>query len=161
MSAPLIAPIPGVGGTVLIEADVLTRIQSYRQLGLADPEAGGVLIGYRRGPHLHAVFATEPFPQDQRTRYSFNRSTAGHSETVERHWQEMDGFCDYLGEWHTHPEALPAPSGKDNREWKKLLIGRSSPLLFIIVGTRSLWLGTGSGREIQPLPLETVEPYFS
>lgn len=63
----------------------------------------------------------------------------------------------YLGEWHTHPEASPNPSVFDILGWKRLLkVTRFDGicLYFVIVGTEQLkvWEGNKHSLEIRLLP---------
>ena len=56
---------------------------------------------------------------------------------------------DYLGEWHTHPESHPQPSHLDMREWLNICGRRRAPMIFIIQGTISCWVGLGIGRAVK------------
>lgn len=112
-------------------------------------EAGGVLMGFRRAHHLHVVDLTEPFPTDRSTRTSFRRERTGHAEVVQRRWFGSARTCDYLGEWHTHPEDYPTPSAKDRREWRALVLRSPRSLVFLIAGIRGFWLGVGNGASIE------------
>ncbi|WP_198021897.1 Mov34/MPN/PAD-1 family protein [Algiphilus aromaticivorans] len=142
MPGPLVLPRPGEGEAwILIEDSVVTLIASYRQRLLGDSEAGGVLLGYRRHKHLHVVHATTPDQEDARARFSFDRLDESHARIASKHWALTDRRCDYLGEWHTHPERSPTPSGIDRREWRKIYEHRSQPLLFWIEGTECRWIG--------------------
>lgn len=55
-------------------------------------------------------------------------------------WRASRGTVRYLGEWHTHPEDYPIPSGLDRSEWRRLAAGRRDkrPQLSIIVGRHGL-----------------------
>ncbi len=59
---------------------------------------------------------------------------------ADRMWRDSGGTVRYLGEWHTHPEAHPAPSGTDRREWLALAARRADgrPCLTVIVGLQAL-----------------------
>ena len=48
----------------------------------------------------------------------------------------------YVGEWHTHPQDYPLPSGLDQTEWSKLSRTRADgrPMLEIIVGRKGLYV---------------------
>ena len=48
----------------------------------------------------------------------------------------------YLGEWHTHPEDNPNPSGLDRSEWNHLSAKRRDkrPTLAVIVGRNALYI---------------------
>lgn len=138
-------------GRILIEGEVLAALDVYRQHKMADSEAGGLLLGYRRGPHLHITTCTRPFPTDKRTRTSFKRACAGHAEIANERWRTSEERMDYLGEWHSHPEAKASPSGIDLREWHKLLRNRSEALVFLIVGIDEDWYGIGMLSRIEPM----------
>jgi integrative and conjugative element protein (TIGR02256 family) len=139
------------GAWILVEADLLARLAKYRQRALTAPESGGLLLGYRRGMHLHVIAATEPGPDDRSSRVSFRRSERGHRDKALAMWRESRGHIDYLGEWHTHPEQHPTPSGTDYRAWAELMSDRpGKPFVFIILGmTTNLWLGCGSGDQMR------------
>ncbi|MFK0344198.1 Mov34/MPN/PAD-1 family protein [Pseudomonas asiatica] len=122
---------------VLVESNVLDVICAYRQDSQKKHEAGGTLMGYRSGQHLHVLRATVPMPLDRRSRISFERLDPGHQLAVTKAWEESQGRIDYLGDWHTHPQLNPLPSGIDYTEWAKLGSTLDKPLLFMIVGERS------------------------
>jgi integrative and conjugative element protein (TIGR02256 family) len=109
-------------------------IQSFWQLRPDDLEAGGILIGKRRGQHLEITVASPPQADDKRSRCKFVRSPTGHQEIADERWVASEGEENYLGEWHTHPEVNATPSELDLREWKKLARKNEEPLVFIIAG---------------------------
>ena len=127
--------LPGL--YILVESNVLDIICTYRQDGKKKHEAGGTLMGYRSGQHLHVLYATVPMPLDKSSRISFERLDPGHQLAVTEAWKESQGRVDYLGDWHTHPQLNPSPSGIDYNEWAKLGSTLNKPLLFLIVGERA------------------------
>jgi integrative and conjugative element protein (TIGR02256 family) len=133
------------GGMILIEPEVLATLERYRQRAPDAHEAGGILLGHRRGAHLHITEATEPTEHDIRTRTRFVRSPKGHQDVALARWGASDGTVDYLGEWHTHPELSPEPSSIDRKEWQAICqIRRPLPMVFIIAGTTNdAWFGIG------------------
>lgn len=104
------------------------------------PEAGGVLLGTVHGNNLIVTEATKPTTLDKRVRYFFERLPFGHQEIANQRWRSSGGIVRYLGEWHTHPEDHPSPSGTDMQEWRILAERRSDgrPLLAVIVGLKNL-----------------------
>jgi integrative and conjugative element protein (TIGR02256 family) len=112
----------------------------YRQRFPWQTEAGGILLGKRRGKHLEVLLATEPMPTDRRQPYFFEREALGHAAAAQAAWAAGGGTIDYLGEWHTHPQRVPVPSSVDRTEWRKLMSGRAehSPLVTVVVGTTCL-----------------------
>lgn len=141
------------GGYILLHQRVLEKIGRYRQLTPGAREAGGLLLGYRRGVHLEIVDATIPFPRDRRKRTFFDRCDPGHEKYMLKLWAHSGKTMDYLGEWHTHPEALPDPSYLDISEWKNVLRCARTPMIFLIFGTNGMWIGCGNAnmiKECQP-----------
>ena len=133
------------GGLILFELSVLNAIAPFRQCSSRSPEAGGILIGYRRGDHLHIVDATVPGPNDTGTRVSFRREDLSHQRRASARWRDSNGYLDYIGEWHTHPELSPSPSGTDRRAWQEIVARRPSEVfVFVIMGIEDgIWVGCG------------------
>ncbi|WP_205621167.1 Mov34/MPN/PAD-1 family protein, partial [Acidovorax temperans] len=124
----------------------------------ADCEAGGLLLGSVHGGHLLIEQATVPTPWDKRFRYLFERMRFGHEAIALSRWTATQGIIRYLGEWHTHPEDYPHPSGLDRSEWSRLSAQRRDmrPMLAVIVGRKALYveLVTSSGRGSVLSPVE-------
>lgn len=136
---------------LLIEDAVLVELNPYRQTDPHSCEGAGVLLGYRRADHIHIVQATLPGADDVRSRFSFWRCDQSHQHIATREWQSSGETKDYLGEWHTHPEAHPSPSSLDLSEWRVLCKKRQEPLVFMILGTEGRWVGVGRGIQLQEL----------
>lgn len=144
-------------GHVLLEDAAMQLVRAYRQDQPTTAEAGGVLLGFRRGNHLQVTHATPPGLDDKRSRTSFCRAAAGHQAAARNHWQIHDEAGDYVGEWHTHPEDVPTPSTIDLREWS-IVMERNpgKPMIFLIVGRKAEWFGLGLNgllRILTPLAL--------
>jgi integrative and conjugative element protein (TIGR02256 family) len=140
------------GGLVLFESAALAVIARHRQLKAGLPESGGILLGCRRGPHLHVIHATQSGSADRATRVSFVRRDPCHQAQALRIWKGSRHTVDYLGEWHTHPEGMPSPSSTDHRAWLEILIASTSQYVFVIAGTaETLWAGCGQQRRLMPL----------
>lgn len=134
---------------VLVEWPLLHAVFAWRQNSSDAPEAGGILLGLRRGDHVHVRGLTQPGPDDRRSRTSFHRARAFHQEQALQQWRASGGMTDYLGEWHTHPESAPTPSGTDIAEWRALQRCYPDPLLFLIAGTgEEMWWGLGTGTSL-------------
>ncbi|WP_159647807.1 MULTISPECIES: Mov34/MPN/PAD-1 family protein [Sphingomonadaceae] len=105
-------------------------------------EAGGLLLGFRKGRHLHVIEATTPYAWDSQSRVSFIRSPKAHRMRALRLWKESHKRVDWLGEWHSHPGFSPNPSGIDNRNWKQLVRHHKAPMVFPICNgrTTAIWL---------------------
>lgn len=134
-------------GKILIEDDVLNYILGHKQDIGGLPEAGGILLGYRRGSHMHVTSATSPQPGDRQSRFRFRRCDPAHQGLALQQWKASGNMVDYLGEWHTHPVSDPTPSSLDFAEWKKIYGRKNRNMLFLIAGSdNSLWLGVGMSK---------------
>lgn len=107
-----------------------------------DCEAGGLLLGSVHGAHMLIEQATVPTAWDKRFRHLFERMPFGHEAIALSRWTKSQGTIRYLGEWHTHPEDHPYPSGIDRLEWNRLSAERKDrrPMLAVIVGRKSLYI---------------------
>lgn len=87
--------------------------------------------------------ATEPTTLDRAGRFFFQRSRRPTQKAIDEAWRNSDGTRNYLGEWHTHPEANPTPSEHDRAQWQLLCETarfEQNFLLFLILGQRSIGL---------------------
>lgn len=137
---------------------VLEIFRKHRQRFQWQKEAGGILLGRYRGTNLEVVDATEPFPSDRRSRYSFKRNSIGHADAAMKQWVSSNGTITYVGEWHTHPQIDPLPSMLDVREWALLAKEyTSNPLMIsVIAGTKSLYCAMLSPKDhAQMVPLDS------
>lgn len=126
----------------------LSQVLAFRQIRSSHTEAGGVLLGrYILGCQDRVVDeVTVPMRGDRRMRLAFHRSPERHQEVIDSRWAASRGTCQYLGEWHTHPEFSPTPSSTDLSDWRRRLRADQfdgDSLLFVIVGIREVraWEG--------------------
>lgn len=148
------------GVLVSVHAGVIERIATHRQISQGDPEAGGLLIGTRRGRHIQISDITEPQASDARSRFLFLRNTAGHAEAATRLWRSSNQQMDYLGEWHTHPQRTPTPSRLDLDEWLRICSERddAQPMVFLIAGIESFYGAMVADRRAEALSaIESLE----
>ncbi|WP_368045290.1 CBASS system CD-NTase/cGAS isopeptidase Cap3 [Gilvimarinus algae] len=138
------------GKLVVILNHIVKRLLEHRQLKIDSVEAGGVLIGERRGSNLVVCDMSEPGPGDVQSRTSIDRRGSHHQEKVDQSFKASEGFHLYLGEWHTHPEDIPSPSLRDLTSWRLNLV-RSKTMLVLIVGRQDLWIAKVSGNTIVEL----------
>ena len=132
------------GNLVLIPNRLITEMEKHKQLKSHDTEAGGIIIGKRRSHNLEAVSLTVPQCSDSRSRFRFDRREGGHEAVLEEQWVLSKGEDNYLGEWHTHPEDNPIPSGTDLRTWKTMIREHGITLLLIIIGRKSNYYALAS-----------------
>jgi integrative and conjugative element protein (TIGR02256 family) len=144
---------PSTGVIVVFAPSTIDTFNRYVQ-DEDKSEAGGILIGYRRGDHFEVTHATEPTKFDKRSRVHFERLPAIHAETASKLWTDSNGHITYIGEWHTHPEKFPSPSVTDIAEWKNLSKQQTSnnSLVMTIIGTKEIWVGLAkSNGQLNPL----------
>lgn len=132
---------PESGRLVSMDHNVVARAAAFRQTTFHHAEAGGLLLGLRRGQNLEVKWLTVPQKGDTRTRFGFFRETLGHASEALARWHATGSQADYVGEWHTHPESHPTPSDTDVSEWLRLTVARKDgrPLVFLIVGTEGFY----------------------
>jgi len=135
------------------EDGVLEVFKMHVQRGVHDHEAGGLLLGEVRGEHLSITLATIPTEHDKRMRYFFERMPFGHADVAQKIWSKSRGTTRYLGEWHTHPQDVPTPSGIDRSEWHRMACERKDkrPFLAVIVGRSDLYVELVPARGISKI----------
>jgi len=126
-------------GYLVLPNSLLMQCNSFCQNQSFKPESGGILLGSYRGPHIEITDITEPSRLDRQSRCGFIRKSPHHVKADKDAWKASKGTAGYIGEWHTHPEAIPTPSYTDKYEWKITL--PMQPLILMIIGTDGLWVG--------------------
>jgi integrative and conjugative element protein (TIGR02256 family) len=127
------------GGLLQISRTVIDHFHSNRQTAADSCEAGGMLLGRVLLNEVDVIIdrATGPTHEDRASRFSFFRPFWLAQKIVNDAWKRSRGTQVYLGEWHTHPEAIPQPSGTDLANWQNIR-SRSKhavdELIFAIVG---------------------------
>lgn len=149
------------GSGVKVGPVALSRMLVFQQTGSSHTEAGGILLGrYIAGCRDVVVDeVTSPMEGDRRTRFAFHRSPARHQAVIDSRWAASRGTCQYLGEWHTHPELSPTPSSVDLSDWRRRLRADrfdGDALLFVIVGICEVRIWEGSRRTLVIDPLQIV-----
>jgi integrative and conjugative element protein (TIGR02256 family) len=164
MDYPMLTPVfvDSLNGKVKIGPTALSVISSFIQDDYKKAEAGGVLLGrFLIGSNDVVVDqVTMPMTSDKRSRFHFFRSARSHQKLILEAWTSSQGTCNYLGEWHTHPESDPHPSGYDFQNWqKKLQFDKfdNDFLYFVIVGTTQInvWKGYRNNLSFEKLDLIT------
>lgn len=92
---------------------------------------------------------TTPMPGDRQSRFRYFRGRRRHQDAIDWWWDESRGTCNYLGEWHSHPEAKPSPSGLDVQGWRRKLAYDEvdgNAIHFVIVGTQEIRVWRGERR---------------
>ncbi len=139
-------------GYVLFNSLALELLHKFKQYA-GQNEAGGILLGCYRDPHIEVVSVTPPGPGDIRRPLSFIRKCASHKREAYKQWNQSGKLITYIGEWHTHPQMIPQPSHTDYRNWLKYL--SSCDTILCIQGIEELWVGenTNNIKKIQTIKI--------
>ena len=89
----------------------ILRLHCERSMSLS--ESGGILLGQVVQRNLYILKASIPTKKDRASRFMFLRNKNNAQSIIDYEFENSDGRTIYLGEWHTHPVRLPAPSKKD------------------------------------------------
>ncbi|POD70911.1 hypothetical protein BKM17_23740 [Pseudomonas syringae group genomosp. 3] len=131
------------GWTVIYDAGLIEKLRQVRIEALPN-ETGGAILGVTDlKTKTIVVVDVLPTPPDSEASPShFIRGQEGQAEALENVHQRTARVVDYVGEWHSHPDACPArPSSDDERLLDT--IGRKMsteglPALMIIAGQREI-----------------------
>jgi len=110
----------------------------HRQLGAKSKEAGGQLFARFEGNDTVVVEATEPKSLDSRARCLFIPNRLLQRQAIKALHREGKHF---VGDWHTHPQPVPSPSGEDVNSMVECFRKSQHELkafLMVIVGTAEL-----------------------
>jgi len=142
---------PGVRKLIL-EPKVIEILRGFRQIDSAAAEAGGQLFGYFSEDAMICSYATGPKSKDQRSRYFFKPDAKLEQKDIDTQFAEG---MHYFGDWHTHPEANPIPSGLDKRDFNRIVRQSKKQIscfIMIIVGTSNaepgLFVAVSNGKKI-------------
>lgn len=123
------------GPTVTLTDAAIASIISYRQMTSKDKEAGGQLFAKFEGNDTVIVAATGPKSLDTRLRNMFIPNLWLQRQEIKILHGKGKHF---VGDWHTHPQSIPSPSGEDISSMVECFRKSHHELkafLMIIVGT--------------------------
>lgn len=133
---------------VSISNEVIATMRELRSKSGRN-ETGGVLIGtFDLVRSVLHVIAALPAPSDSKQAPTyFIRGVENLKPQVEKLADSSAGRLHYIGEWHSHPGAVPArPSSDDESVYAYLgkHIGSvGAPYIMVICGDRDTWLRVG------------------
>lgn len=129
---------------VIFTSEVVETLKQYRQVNDNIHEAGGILLGTVFPDRIEISQVSTPSSEDKSGKYFFNRSVKKAQKIIDEAFQKSGGKLIYLGEWHTHPEAIPIPSFVDRQTINELFkdtIMEIDYILFVIVGINKSFVG--------------------
>jgi integrative and conjugative element protein (TIGR02256 family) len=139
---------------ISISATVVEILKKHIQEKKDAHESGGILLGQVAGSRIYVLRASIPTVFDKSTRYSFTRSKEIAQIIVNYEFENSGRKTIYLGEWHTHLEKVPSPSGQDKKmiaEQKKLGKLNENFILLFIQGTERLYIRMYNDKDMQEL----------
>jgi integrative and conjugative element protein (TIGR02256 family) len=143
---------------VMVAAAVTDKIEKFSCHPENAREAGGILVGSYRGPHIEITECSQPLPRDRRSPTLFDRSDPGHHQLASKRWLESGRTSTFVGEWHTHPESLPTPSRIDINTWQKVSRKNTAGgTVFLIRGYDGWWAGLSTGKVLLRLAIVSAE----
>ncbi|WP_157703143.1 Mov34/MPN/PAD-1 family protein [Alkalispirochaeta alkalica] len=125
---------------VIFSEDVIEILKRYQQNTNDGLESGGLILGKIRGEHFEVTHLTTPQPKDKQNRFSFERNDPEHVKIMQKLKNSSNKEICYLGEWHTHPEDNPIPSGIDMHEWNSIRKKRKYQVIFLIIGRKNYFI---------------------
>ena len=105
----------------ICESGINTMFNHIQQ-GLLSKESGGILIGKENKSDENIVIKhiTIPMAKDKRRYNKFIRKDKKHLDIFYELYRSSNATLRYIGEWHTHPEAVPNFSDIDLTNWEKI-----------------------------------------
>jgi integrative and conjugative element protein (TIGR02256 family) len=124
------------GPGIILTDEALSSMFKYRQLCPTAKEGGGQLFAKFIGTDIIIVEATTPKILDKRTRCGFKPNRMLQQIEI---WDRHRKGLHFVGDWHTHPEKVPRPSGRDiidMAECYQLSTHVLRAFIMIIIGTQ-------------------------
>ncbi len=122
--------------------NVIESMRKYIQKGCLSKEAGGILIGKENMSNENLIInnITVPMKNDKRKYNRFFRNDEGHIAIFNELYKTSNKTVRYVGEWHTHPEAIPHCSSLDSNTWEKISVNSSTKydFYYIIIGYKAI-----------------------
>ncbi len=145
---PIIYSIPNSEQQIILTTSVLEVFSKYRQKG-NEPESGGLIFATFNFPRILIVEASPPRATDKRWRALFIPDRIRQRQLIKQNFKKGYHF---VGEWHTHPELQPSPSGLDLQSMADSFLKSKHELnyfIMIIVGNGlenlELWVSIHDG----------------
>lgn len=145
---------------IIIARSVLNLIERFKQTNTKDNESGGILLGQVTEKEVYILKVTSPNKFDRASRYSFDCNKDAAQVIINYEFLNSGQKTIYIGEWHTHPENYPNPSGVDkrmidNQYFKNKL---NEPFLILIIqGLKGLYVAIFDGKKLEETKLTIID----
>lgn len=128
---------------ILLHTQPLEILERFTQNKPKAPEAGGIILGKIINDQINILKLSVPTSLDKGSRTNFERNKISAQIILDYEFYNSNGQLIYLGEWHTHPEPHPSPSGTDlamlKHQFKNNYLNTDF-LLLLIKGTKGLYV---------------------
>ncbi len=145
---------------ISITRSVLNLIEKFKQTSKNANESGGILLGQVADDKVYILKVSTPNKFDKASRYSFDCNKDAAQVIIDYEFNNSGRKTIYIGEWHTHPENFPNPSGVDrkmidNQYFKNKL---NEPFLILIIqGLKGLYIAIFNGKKLEETKLTVIE----
>jgi integrative and conjugative element protein (TIGR02256 family) len=148
-------------GTMVFHSEVLEVFDKHKQTGFFSAETGGQLFASLKEGQIDIVRATESGTGAKRGRFFYRANRDDEQAEIRAAFADHVHF---IGDWHTHPEKKPTPSGTDIAKATEIFARSTHELkgfCLVVVGTAALpsglWCGTISHTGVARCKLLNVE----
>lgn len=128
---------------ILLHSQSLQILEKFTQYKQKNPEAGGIILGKIIDKQINILKLSVPTQLDKSSRTNFERNKITAQIILDYEFLNSSGQIIYLGEWHTHPEPYPSPSGTDIKMLKNQFSNNqlnTDFLILIIKGTKGIYI---------------------
>jgi integrative and conjugative element protein (TIGR02256 family) len=145
---------------VILTKAVIRIFEGFKQFKKKDNESGGVLLGQIIDDKIYILKASTPNKFDKAGRFSFECNKDAAQVIIDYEFINSENKTIYLGEWHTHPEGYPNPSGIDikmirNQYFKNRL---NEPFLILLIqGLKEIYIAKFDGNKIESIEYEIAK----
>jgi integrative and conjugative element protein (TIGR02256 family) len=123
----------------------------FKQHGSRRNESGGVLIGQIKDNKVYILKISVPNKFDRASRHGFECNKDAAQIIMDYEFYNSGGRSIYIGEWHTHPEEIPKPSGDDKvmikEQFRKNKLNEPF-LILLIQGLTGLYIALYDGKSL-------------
>lgn len=147
------------GKKIKLCQNVIDTMLKYVQKEITSKEAGGILVGKENKSNKNIIVnhITGPMLEDKRKYNKFIRKDKRHVEVFKNLYRTSEKTLRYIGEWHTHPEAIPNFSEIDLNNWKKISKGsNNNDYYHIIVGYEAIRIWVMESKEYFTELIDTI-----
>ena len=145
---------------IKITRSAIDVIEKHKQVTKKAKESGGILLGQVKGNEVYILKVTTPNKFDRAARYFFDCNKDAAQVVINYEFINSSQKTIYLGEWHTHPENYPNPSGVDKRMIGKQYFKNklNEPFLILLIrGLNGLYSAIFDGKTLKETKLTIID----